>query len=84
MCDDNLCECTHEVDQITLFPLGIPASEYCKTLRLYIHDLIRLKRDLTKDECYRQISLITGRSLEDTHMAKMGISDCIKVIKGFR
>lgn len=84
VCTDELCDCTHEVNQKTLLPLGIPASNYCKSLRLYIHDLMRLRPDLTKSQCYERISQITGRTPEDTHMAKMGIQDCIKVIKNFR
>jgi hypothetical protein len=38
---------------------------------------------LSKDECYESIGVITGRSRERAHMAQMGISDCIKIIRAF-
>jgi len=82
VCSNNKCLCTHEVNQLTKIPLGYPANIYCKSLRLIIHELI-FNSSVSKEECYKQISLITGKTKEDTHMAKFGISDCIKVLQKF-
>lgn len=81
-CTNPQCICTHEVNPYTKLPLGIPASTYCKNLRLEIHEKMTLS-ELSKDECYDKISKITGRSREDTHMARFDIGDCVKVLQEF-
>jgi len=86
VCSDPKCLCTHEVNQETLQPFGIPCCLYCKNLRLNIHDLINMKmktEKITKNDCYDKIAHIIGKSKEDTHMAKLGISDCIKILMNF-
>ena len=82
ICTDKECLCTHEVNQTTLKPLGIPACVFCKNLRLAIHDMMDLS-ELTKSECYDKISEIIGKPKEHAHMAKLGISDCMKVLVNF-
>lgn len=38
---------------------------------------------LSRDECYEHIAAITSRSKDNAHMAQMGISDCVKIIRAF-
>ena len=80
MCTSPTCTCTHEVNPYTKLPLGIPASNFCKSLRLEIHELIN-NSGKSKDECYDKIREITGKTREETHMAKFDIADCIKVLE---
>lgn len=82
VCSDYNCLCTHEVNKFTLQPLGYPCSEFCKNLRLNIHEIIdsMIKKGLAKSECYKLISDIIKKDLEETHMAKLGISDCVKIL----
>lgn len=82
VCSNKKCPCTHEVNQSTKIPLGYPASIYCKSLRLIIHEVMNNSK-LSKEECYKKISLITGKSKNDSHMAKFGITDCICVLLNF-
>lgn len=82
MCSNPTCLCTHEASQSTLEPYGIPASTYCKNLRLQIHEMMD-KSGLSKEDCYKKIMNITGKTEDEAHMAKFGISDCIKVLKEF-
>lgn len=86
VCSNHDCECTHEVNQLTGQALGIPASIQCKNLRLAIHDLITNRiqsNSWTRQQCYQQIAEITNKSIEQAHMAQMGITDCIQVINAF-
>ena len=84
VCQDEDCECTHEVNQKTGELLGISASLKCKELRLTIHEIMNcLQRQpnskfQTKQELYREIERILGRG--DVHMATMGFNDCLKVV----
>jgi len=80
VCTDPECMCTHEVNQTTGKALGSPASFYCKSLRLGIHELMN-KSGFTKSQCYSKIQEITGRTKKTAHMAQMGIADCTKVLK---
>jgi hypothetical protein len=82
VCSDASCACNHEVNKFTNQPLGIPASEACKNYRLHVHELID-SSSLTKTECYKKIADITGRSTDLAHMALMGTSDCVRIIKEF-
>lgn len=82
-CSDPECMCTHEVDQHTQKPLGKPACIFTKNLRLNVHELID-NSELTKSECYDIISNITNKQKSDAHMARFGISDCIKVLLNFK
>ena len=68
---------THEVNQNTGEALGIPASYYCKSIRLRIHQFMNDHRDI---DFYEYIQKITGKSAEDAHMAKLGITDCLKIL----
>ena len=95
---DSGCECTHEVNKLTDKFLGTPASNYCKTLRLIIHSMMsyiidpkNIDKDsdsdiymhtYTKNDLYKLIGEIIGES--DPHMASMGISQCVQVIKEFQ
>jgi hypothetical protein len=86
ICSNKMCDCTHEVNQITQKPLGIPASLFCKNLRLHIHQIIdeyERTNILTKDQCYEKIVQIIGQPREHTHMATMGISECVKILNTF-
>jgi hypothetical protein len=82
VCSNTRCLCTHEVNQITKMPLGFPANIYCKSLRLIIHSMMSDSK-LSKEESYDKISLITGKSKEDAHMAKFGIQDCMMILSNF-
>jgi hypothetical protein len=82
ICSDIECFCTHEVNQKTKLPLGYPANEYCKSLRLIVHSIMK-DSGLSKEECYQRIQTITGKSKDDAHMAKFRIEDCIKCIVEF-
>ena len=50
---------------------------------MYIHELMRNSKK-TKSELYAQIMQITGKDEDHAHMAKMGITDCVKVIQEFK
>ena len=82
VCRDAHCLCTHEVHQATRQPLGVPASELAKNYRLHVHELIDASKK-SKTECYRAIEEITGRTGRDAHMALMGSTECIAVIRAF-
>lgn len=82
LCTNPECTCTHETNTKTRLPLGIPASNFCKSLRLQVHELINRSK-LTRNECYKKIQNITGKSEEDAHMAKFSIQDCLKVLNEF-
>jgi hypothetical protein len=69
------CYCTHEVNRYTHQPLGFPASNTCKELRLYIH---KLMDGHPKDEMYKLIEKITNKN--DPHIALMNISNCVDII----
>lgn len=79
LCTDPLCTCTHEVNTHTQKPLGLPASDLCKSLRLEIHEIMN-SSGLSKDVCYDIIQKLIGRSKDETHMAKFNIDDCLKVL----
>ena len=80
VCSDPLCLCTHEVNQQTQKPFGYPASIYCKSLRLIIHEFMD-KTKLEKKECYNIISKITNKVEEQNHISKFGVSECTKVLE---
>jgi hypothetical protein len=86
ICASPKCLCTHEINQLTALPLGITASIFCKSLRMYIHELINLKikaKLSTRDESYKTIANIINKTENDTHMAKLGITDCINIILNY-
>lgn len=82
LCTNPECTCTHETHAETKTPLGIPASNFCKSLRLQIHELIA-NSNLSRNECYKIIQSITNKSESEAHMAKFSISDCLLVLKNF-
>lgn len=82
LCTNEFCTCTHEVNPYTRLPLGIPASALTKNLRLEVHDLINHSK-MTRDQCYKRIQDITGKSEHDCHMAKFTDQECVAVLKDF-
>lgn len=83
VCSNVNCLCTHEVNKQSLQPLGKPCNMFCKNLRLHVHELIDrivIKKGISKTECYKKISTIVNKSEDATHMAKLEISDCIKIL----
>ncbi len=83
ICENNECCCTHEIklsNNGTYVPLGIPSSTFFKSLRLQIHEIINQTKHKTKDECYTMISNIINKPRKQTHMALLGITDCMKII----
>ncbi|CAF0937426.1 unnamed protein product [Didymodactylos carnosus] len=65
-------------------PLGIPASPFCKQLRLMSHELINrlINQNLWS---YNKINLELGSLLklspQNMHMAQLGISECLRCIQ---
>lgn len=82
ICDNPDCTCTHEVNPYTRQPLGIPASTFCKSLRLEVHELMN-SSGLSKSKAYKRIQEITNKTEEEAHMAKFGIDDCVRVLENF-
>jgi hypothetical protein len=82
MCTNIECTCTHETNSKTRLPLGIPASSFCKSLRLQVHELMNRSK-LSKSECYKKIQNITNKTEDEAHMAKFCIQDCLKVLNQF-
>lgn len=82
LCSNSECTCTHETNIRTKLPLGVPASNFCKSLRLQIHELIN-NSNMTKNECYKKIQEITGKTESEAHMAKFSVSDCLLVLNNF-
>lgn len=92
MCD--ACGCTHEShQQATVLdgnakdrgqPLGVPASEECKKLRLHAHWLMAKAQErygLSKSDIYRRLCKILKLPGARMHMAVMGMTQCLRVIR---
>ncbi len=83
VCTSTECLCTHEVNSLTIKPLGNSCMLFCKDLRLCIHEImdnIISEGKFTKSDCYDTISKIINKPKKDTHMAKLGVTDCLNII----
>ncbi|MFT5686620.1 MAG: hypothetical protein ACI8RZ_007576 [Myxococcota bacterium] len=89
------CGCDHEAHQRDRFfpdegkqthrgePLGIPASQPCKQLRLLVHDhlrLLRRDREWSRDEVYQWMSVELGLPRAGAHVALFDGPRCLDLI----
>lgn len=90
------CDNTHEChQQNTIFdnegilytegePLGIPCSVVGKIFRLWLHsifDKLWRTKIMTKNDAYAHLSKMMNIERKDAHIAKFGISDCVKAVE---
>ena len=90
------CNCTHECYQKNATygnshvkigqPLGIPASELCKILRLQIHENIGKVMKLykcKKSNIYQWIQKMMKLSEDEAHIAKFNLQQCNELLQHF-
>jgi hypothetical protein len=65
-------------------PLGIPASQTCKALRMILHDLMFKSSHApfatSHDEGYQWLAQQLKRPRESTHMSLFGLKSCRQAI----